>query len=182
MFCTSTSLFFLLLDIILILVDIRLGGVTPYMDLSKRKYLMSAFFNSQFSYCPLVWMCHSRTLNNKINRLQERCLRLMYNDKQLTFEELLEKDVSVSTHIRNLQTLANVMYKVMNGSTAEIMKWIFRIREENGYNLRHENTFKRPIVNSVYNGTETVSFLGPNIQELIPTEIKELVSLNGCKK
>ena len=70
----------------------------------------------------------------------------------------------------------------MNGSSLEIMKEIFRIREGNGYNLRHQNTFKRPIVNSVYNGTETVSFFGPKIWELIPTEIKELVSLNGFKK
>ena len=74
------------------------------------------------------------------------------------------------------------MYKVMNSGSSEIMKEIFRIREENGYNLRHQNTFKRPIVNSVYNDTETVSFWGPRIWELIPIEIKELVSLNGFKK
>ena len=52
---------------------------------------------------------HSRTLNNKINRLQ----RLIYDDKQSTFEELLEKENSV--HIRNLQTLAIEMYKIVNG-------------------------------------------------------------------
>ena len=106
-------------------------------------------------------MCHSRALNNKINGLHDRCLRLLYNDKQLTFEELLEKDDSVSIHIRNLQTLATEMYKVMKGDSTETMKEIFRIREENGYNLRHQNIFKRPIVNSVYNDTETVSFLRP---------------------
>ena len=110
---------------------------------------MNAFFNSQFSYCPLVWMYHSRALNNKINRLHERCLRLIYNDKQLTFEELLEKDDSVSVHF------VIEMYKVMNGGSPEIMKEIFRIREENGHKLRHQNSFKRPVVNSVYNGTET---------------------------
>ena len=127
-------------------------------------------------------MCRSRALSNKINRLHERCIRLIYNDKQLTFEELLEKDDSVSIHIRNLQTLAIEMSKVMNSSSPEIMKEIFRIRQENGYNLRHRSTFKRPIVNSVYSGTETVSFLGPKIWELMPTEIKELVSLNSFKK
>ena len=74
------------------------------------------------------------------------------------------------------------MYKVMNGVSLKIMKEIFRIREENGYDLRNQNTFKRLIVNLVYNGTETVSFLGPKICELIPTKIKELVSLNGFKK
>ena len=70
----------------------------------------------------------------------------------------------------------------MNRGSPEIMKDVFRIREENGCNLRHLNTLKRPIVNSVYNGTETVSFLGPKIWELVPAEIKELVSLNGIKK
>ena len=122
-------------------------------------------------------MCHSRTLNNKINRIRKNCLRLIYNDKQLTFKELLKKDDSVSIHIKNLKTLAIEMYKVVNGGSPEIMKDIFRIREENGYNSRHQNTF-----NSVYKGTETVLFLGPKIWELIPTEIKELVSLNGFKK
>ena len=90
-------------------------------------------------------MCQSRTLNNKINRLHERCLRLIYNDKQLTFKELIEKDDFVSINIRNLQTLTIAMYKVVNGGFPEIMKEIFRIREENGYNLLHQNTFKRPI-------------------------------------
>ena len=83
---------------------------------------MNTFFTLQFSYCPLVWMCHSRALNNKINRLHERCLRLTYNDKQLNFEELLEKDDSVSIHIGNVQTLAIEMYKVMNGSSPKIMR------------------------------------------------------------
>ena len=128
-------------------------------------------FNSQFSYCPLVWMCHSRALNDKINRLRE-CLRLVYNDRQLNFEEFLEKYDSASIYIRNLQILAIEMYRVVNGGSPEIMKEILGIREENGFNVRHQNTFKRPIVNSVYNGTETVSFLVSKIWEFIPTEIK----------
>ena len=69
-----------------------LGRVTRYMNLSKRKILMNAFFNSQFSYCPLIWMCHSPIINKIINRLHERCLRIIYCDKQSSFEELPEKD------------------------------------------------------------------------------------------
>ena len=56
-----------------------LARVTPFMGLSKRK-LMNAFFTSQFSYCPLIWMCHSRSNNRKINMLHERCLRITYNE------------------------------------------------------------------------------------------------------
>ena len=69
-------------------------------------------------------MCHSRALSNKVNRLHERCLRLVCNSKQLTFEERLEKDDSVSIHIR---TLAIEKYKVMNGSSPEIMEDVYTI-------------------------------------------------------
>ena len=85
---------------------------SQYMNLSKRKILMNAFFDSQFKYCPLIWMCHSRTNKRKIDRLHERCLRIIYNNKQSSFKELLEKDSSVSIHERNVQILATEMYKV----------------------------------------------------------------------
>ena len=79
-----------------------LARITPYMELTKQHILMIAFFDSQFNYCPLIWTFHSRNLNNKINRLHERCLRVIYNDKTSSFEQLLENDNSVSIHHRNI--------------------------------------------------------------------------------
>ena len=82
-----------------------ISRLTVYMNFAKRRLLVNAFFYSQFNYCQLVWMCHNRTNNNKINRLNERCLRLIYNDKKSSFKDVLEKDRSVSIHHRNLRTL-----------------------------------------------------------------------------
>ena len=42
------------------------------ISLEKRRIIVKTFAESQFNYCPLIWMLHSRTLNNKINRLHER--------------------------------------------------------------------------------------------------------------
>ena len=84
----------------------EISRMTPYMDFAKRRLLVNVFFYSQFNYCQLVWMCHDRTNNNKINRLHERCLRLIYNDKKASFKDLFKKDGSVSIHHRNLRTLA----------------------------------------------------------------------------
>ena len=69
-----------------------------------------------------MWMCHSRALNNKINRLHEGCFCIIYNDKTSTFKELLEKDNSVSIHYRNIQAVATEMHKVANGISLEIMR------------------------------------------------------------
>ena len=59
---------------------------------------MKAFVTSQFGYCPLVWMFHSRAINNRINKLHEMSLRIVYKDRNSTFEDLLEKDDSVTIH------------------------------------------------------------------------------------
>ena len=95
-------------------------------------------------------MCHSRALNNEINRLQERCLRIIYNDKTSTFKVLLEKDDPVSIHFRNIQALAIEMYKVANGMSPEIMNEIFQLREKYHYNIRYTSEFLIPPIHSVY--------------------------------
>ena len=79
------------------------------MTQDKLKLVMKTFIMSQFNYCSLVWMFHSRTLNTKINKLHERALRLVYKNDSSTFQELLELDNSFTIHERNLQKLATEM-------------------------------------------------------------------------
>ena len=49
-----------------------LHRIGSHMSLDKRKMLLRAFIESQFSYCPLIWMFYSRTHNNKINRIHKK--------------------------------------------------------------------------------------------------------------
>ena len=158
-----------------------LARITPFMNIEKRKILMNAFFNSQFSYCPLTWMFHSRKLNNKINKLHERCLRIVYNDSISSYEELLESDNSVSIHIRNLQALAIELYKVVNGLSPDIMKDVFPLNTSSNYNTRNRRVFHSRPIKTVYYGSETLSHLGPKIWELVPDEIKSLNFLTSFK-
>ena len=83
-----------------------LARLSRFMNKDKLRLLMKAFVESQVSYCPLIWMFHNGTLNNKINRLHEQALQLVYNNSTLSFEELLTLDKSYTMHHRNLQKLA----------------------------------------------------------------------------
>ena len=80
-----------------------LERISHYMDLNKRNNLMEAFITSQFSYCSLIWMSHNRNLNNKINQIHERALRLVYQNN-LSFSELLDLDNSVTVHQKNCKS------------------------------------------------------------------------------
>ena len=82
-----------------------LARIAHCMDFEKGRSLMKAFVISQYNYCPLIWMFHNRALNNRINKMHKWALRLIYQNKNLSFSELLELDSAVTIHKRNLQVL-----------------------------------------------------------------------------
>ena len=71
-----------------------LARISKCMDSDKLRTLMRCFVISQFQYCPLAWMFHSRHLNNKINKIHERALRIAYKDYESSFNTLSERDTS----------------------------------------------------------------------------------------
>ena len=159
-----------------------ISRLTPYMSPFNRKLLVNTFFFLQFGYCPLLWMCHSRRLNNKINTLYERCLCLIYNDYKSTFADLLEKDNSFSIHYRNIRTLAVEIYKFLNGLSPLIMSETFSLNTTFQCNHRSQNPLKRITLKTVWYGTESLFYLAQKVWDIVPQEIKESKSLMIFKR
>ena len=152
-----------------------LSRVASYMTLEQRRLIMKSFIQSQFGYCPLIWMCHSRLLNNRINRLHERSLRIVYRDNLSSFDDLLSRDKSVSVHHKNLQILATELFKVKSGMAPSFMNEIFKLKENVTYNSKQ--VFVTHNIRTVHRGTETLSHLGPAIWLIIPDDIKKSKSV-----
>ena len=104
-------------------------------------------------------MCHSRGLNNRINILHERALRIVYQDKKSDFETLLKNDKSVIIHVRNLHYLVTEVYKVKNNISPEIMKEIFHFQENHNYTLRSSTHLASRYLRTTLFGKETASNL-----------------------
>ena len=100
----------------------------------------------------------------------------MYDETNLTFNELLIKDGSVSIHHRNLQKLATEMYKVKNNISPIPVTEIFK---ENNiqYNLRKKRNWECAKTRTVFYGTETIRFQGPKLWDMVPNHIKESETL-----
>ena len=157
-----------------------LAKISKYMPQKKLRIFMKAFASSQFAYCPLIWMFHSRQINHKIKKLHERVLGIVYNDHFSSFEELFSKDKSVTVHQRNLQILATEMYKILNVLSADIMQDIFGTKI-NYVNTRNAPAFSSRNIKTVRYGLQTISCMAPKIWDLAPKEMKQVTTLNELK-
>ena len=137
-----------------------LGRIANYMSLEICRIVMKTFIESQFNYCPLIWMLHSRTINNEINRLHERALRIVCSEFKSSFEGLLMKDNSFSIHERNIPSLAIEIYS---------------------YDLRNHKELYSRNHKTVKYGTETVSYMAPKIWSKVPATIKMRSSFGSFK-
>ena len=95
--------------------------------------------------------------------------------------ELVEKDGSVLIYMRNIQTLATEMYKLVNNLSLPIMNRVLELNSDSYYNLRQISQFSRSLVKLVYHGTESISYLGPKIWDILPDDYKTIQNLNTLK-
>ena len=131
---------------------------------------MKTFIQSQFNYCSLTWMFHSRILNNKINKLHERTLRLVYKNENLTFQDLLELGNSVTLHQKKLQKLATEMYKAKNNLPPRPMQDLFNAQVIT-HDLRNKRYWDIPQTRKVCYGIELVRYRGPKTWKFLPDNI-----------
>ena len=96
---------------------------------------MKTFIMSQFNYCPLMWMFYRKEVNNRLNHMHERALRIAYRDIGSTFQGLLIRDGSVIIHHRNVQILVTEIFKFLKGISPNVMAEVFKLSVRN-YNLR----------------------------------------------
>ena len=126
-------------------------------------------------------------MNTKINGLHYRALRIVYQDETSTFEELLNKDGSITIDHKDLQLLATELLKVINGLAPTFMCNIFTSNSNLNTNnvsasTRSQSTFYNPANPKTTNyGIETLRNIGPKIWDMVPSDIKSATSVTIFK-
>ena len=141
------------------------------MSFRQKLILYKTFIESQFGWRPLIWMFHSWRVNNEINHLHERSLRIIYKDNYSSYADLLAKDKSFTIHQRNIQSLAIELFKVKRNLSNVIMSNILKTRAPN-YSLRSQTDFVRDCVNAWRYGLNPLSYFAPKVWDMIPSEKK----------
>ena len=150
------------------------------MSFNKCRTLMKAFIESQFNYCPLIWMFHSRTMNNKINRIHERALRLVYSDHASSLAELLKKR-PIFFYSPEENSKPSYWTLQFFSRSFNIMKNVFHFDTNIPYNFRSRSELYSKNPKTIKYGAETISYLAPKIWSLVPNVIKSRKSLDVFK-
>ena len=150
-----------------------LSRMRSFLSVEKRIIIFKSFIESQFKYCPLTWMFCSRKSNNKINRQHERSLRIVNNNFESTYEELLSHNNCYSIHDQNIHRLTTEIYKVAN----DLSVGEFR----NLFDFKDKYTLHIPLVNTGLKGKNSIRYFGVIIWNAISINIKTATTLNGFK-
>ncbi len=106
--------------------------------LKERQIIYNAFILSNFNYCPIIWHFCGKTCTKKIEAIQERKLRFMFNDKTSTYSSLLEKCNYTTLHIRRLKAIASEVFKSQNNLNLNFMNKMLQVKDIT-YDLRDSN-------------------------------------------
>ena len=155
-----------------------LSKMAKLLSFNKRRILFNAFVESQFKYCPIVWMFHSRRTNNKINKLHERALRIVYDDDVSILDQLLAMDKYFCVHHQNIQRLLIEIYKSLHDISGNSLKELF-VKRESTISLRSKPELVVPSVNSVLKGKNSLRYFGSVIWNSLPIEIREDHSISS---
>ena len=135
---------------------------------------------TNFNCCPLIWMFCGKKANEEVNRVHKRGLRVLLNDFDSTFEELLHRNEEVIIHVKNLQKLMLEVYKCITSGNPSFL-WEFFNRKMLPYSLRINDPLQLPKLRTRRYGNESLSFWGSMVWNRLPDIYKAAKSCDEFK-
>ena len=150
-----------------------LSRIHKYIGFQKKKMLLDCFIFSNLTYCLLVWHFSSAALSQKIERVQERALRLLYNDSFCRCNSLLSNAEWPTMEVNHLWKLAIEVFKTIKYSNPDFMYTYFK---KDSHSARRKNGLVINRVKTTTFGEKSLRTMGPKIWNSIPEDAKDLTS------
>ena len=144
-----------------------LQTIRKFLTVMKAKTLASSFVNSQFNYCATVWMFCSRKSKIRLENVHTRTLRVVYNEYEKNYKDLLVDHDEISINQKHLQFLATEVFKLANKLNPQFM-WCFFENHDIPYNLRCGGVVELPGTNTTKYRTNSLNFRGAMLWTIIP--------------
>ena len=139
-----------------------LARISRYLNISSRSLLYNSFVRSNFNYCAMVWHFCGKTNNNKIERIQEWALRMIYRDYESSYEDLLSVAEAPTMLTRRLRVILLEVFKSINMLNSDCLNDMFKIKDGN-YSFRNTRKLLQPKKKTTTFGLRSIAYLGAKL-------------------
>ena len=157
-----------------------LRRLSKYLSTDSKLRVYKSFISANFSYCPVVWLFCGKVNSLKLEKLQERALRLVYNDHINSYEDLLGQANLLGLSRYRLRFLAIEMYKCARSENTEYLNVLFN-KKESVYNFRDDDILHQPKFNTITYGYRSFAYYGTKLWNALPHDIKKSENVNIFK-
>ena len=124
------------------------------------------------NFFPLAWHFCNKTCTRKLEKIQERALRFIYEDYSASYEELLQRINLPSLHIRRMRLLAFETFKILHDLSPDCLSDLVKFKNQS-YNFRYTNVLQIPKVRTVSYGLNSFRYTSAILWNSLPANIKE---------
>ena len=148
-----------------------LSRISKYLDLNCRKLIFRSFVLSNFTYCPIVWHFCGKQNNSKVEKIQERALRILYDDYDSEYTELLTESRTTTMLHSRFKCIILEVFKSMQGINPACIQNMFEIKKSS-YSMRDSSIMVQPKRNSTTFGLRSFSYFGSKLWNDLPNHFK----------
>lgn len=145
--------------------------LSKVLDVETKLKIYNSFIQSNFNYCSIVYNTFSKTQAQKLEKLNERALRFVYNDFSSSYVALLGKMSKTSLVLSNIKHVAEQVYKVIHNLSPPISPQFFKLHETH-YTLRNDERLVLPTFKTKSYGKLSFNYMGAFIWNSLPNDIK----------
>ena len=157
-----------------------LQRISRFIDYEGRLRIYEAFVASNFVYCSIAYHNFSLGQDRKIEKLNERALRLVCKDYESRYTELLLKTGKKMLYAIRKNNLAEFVYKVLNDLAPPIDRSFFE-KQTSPYDMRDNNKLVQPVFNTMQYGKRSIRYQGPLLWNVLPPHVKSSGSFDVFK-
>ena len=154
--------------------------IRKFLDEDQALTLSNAYILSWFRYCPLIWMFCNKTLGKRLAKVQERCIKAIFYDNNLTVYEIMQKYDIASIHVMHLRHLIVEVFKSISSVNSDIMNNAFPVKTITK-DLRDSSKLILPPARTVKYGINSVSFRSAMLWNSLPASLKSAKNVPSFK-
>ena len=158
-----------------------LKRIGKYLNKLNKITIFHTFILSAFNYCPMTWHFCSKENINRMEKIQERALRFVYEDYSSSYNELLSKIKLPILHVRRMRTMAIETFNIVNKLSPPVLHDLLQ-RRDSKYNFRYSNILKIPSVRTSTYGKNSFRCAAPVLWNSSPEEIRSSSNFNQFKQ